>query len=323
MARTLRRRAIGVADADGTEHTELSIIIYSLLIILVGGLVIFLYPHIRNQQGLSLSDKTNIVMTVVNLVLLILAVVSIDIAVKSYQAVQESGSQQQRTLDASKDSLSSVVRALEEQERMMDDSRRALKQSVDIMTAQQNLLQQSVETSRNQLAVLDAQWKRQLEQPDIHAVPVYPAKPAVIVMNKSKIKPVRDGLYQLIALNIDRWLGDRYQLVSNKATKVDSIRPDGSYLPSTLELIPDPNQPLEKGNRLYGYLSVSCPDCIAHRLYWVLIKYGEEGWYAELSKTDQEYSLKALSNLNPSTVDGHISSFLSRQDLIAMPKRLW
>lgn len=297
-----------------------------LLTILIGGIVVFLCLHVRRQNRpgkLSLSDKTNIVATVVNIVLLVLAVVSIHIALKSYQTAQKSGAQQQGTLDASKDALSSVVGALKEQQGTLNDSRLALKQSVDIITEQKKLLQQSVQTSRNQLAVLDAQWKRQLEQPDIHAVPVYPAKPAIIVMNKSKIKPVRDGLYQLIAVNIDRWLGDRYQSVSNRATKVDSIRPDGSYLPSTLELIPDPNQPLEKGNRLYGYLSVSCPDCIAHRLYWVLIKYGEEGWYAELSKTDQEYSLKALGNLNPSTVDGHISSFLSRQDLNVMPKRLW
>jgi len=191
------------------------------------------------------------------------------------------------------------------------------------MTAQQELLQQSVETSRNQLAVLDAQWKRELEQPDIHAVLLYPAKPSVIVMNKSSIKPVKNGLYQLIMLNINRWLGDRYQLVQTKATQVDSIRPDGSYLPSSLELILDPNEPLKNGDRLYGYLSISCPECIAHRMYWVLIKYGEDGWYAELSKTDSEYSPKALANLNPSIIDGYIGSFLSREDLVAMPKRLW
>jgi hypothetical protein len=184
------------------------------------------------------------------------------------------------------------------------------------MTEQQPLLQQSIETSRNQLAVLDAQWKRELEQPDIHAIPVYPLKPAVIVFNKSKIKPVRDGSYQLITINVDKWLGDRYQHVSSKATKVDAIRPDDGYLPSTLELILDPNKPLKKGDRLYGYLSISCPDCIAHRIYWVLIKYGEEGWYTELPDNKSEHPLKALDNLNPSTADEQINNFLSRKDLL-------
>jgi chromosome segregation ATPase len=117
-----------------------------------------------------------------NLVSLVVAIISINIALNSYQAAQESGRQQQQTLDASKEALSSVVGALKKQEGIIDDSRQTLRQSIDIMTEQQKLLQQSVETSRNQLAVLDAQWKRQLEQPDIHAVLVYPTKPAVIVI---------------------------------------------------------------------------------------------------------------------------------------------
>jgi hypothetical protein len=148
----------------------LLIIVYLLLIVFIGSFAAFVYLHIRNQskkQELSLSDKTNIVMIFVNLVFLILAVVSIHIAVKSYQAAQESGKQQQQTLDASKDSLSSVVVALKKQQETLEDSRQALRQSVSIIAEQQVLLQQSVKTSRNQLAVLDAQWKRQLEQTDI------------------------------------------------------------------------------------------------------------------------------------------------------------
>jgi hypothetical protein len=306
----------------------LSLVIYSLLIVLIAAFAVFLYSNVRKKQrkqGLSLADKTNIAMTVVNLMSLILAVVSIQIAVSSYQAAQESGKQQQQTLDASKSSLSSVVESLKKQQGTLDASRLALNESLTVMTAQQKLLQHSVQTSRNQLAVLDAQWKRQLEQPDIHAVLVYPAKPAVIVTNKSKIKPVKDGLYTFITLNIDRWLGDRYQMVQQASSKVDSLRPEGSYLPSTLNLVIDPpqSQPLGKGDRLYGYLSISCPDCIANRLYWVLIKYGQEGWFVEVSNNDPEYSLPALGKLSPSTAEGHISQFLSRKDLIAMPTRLW
>ena len=297
------------------------IVIYSLLIVLIVGLSAFLYLHIRRQyrtQGLSLGDKTNVVMTAVNLVLLILAVASIHIAIKSYQTAQEAGTQQQRTLDSSKESLQSVVGVLKEQQRTLDESRRALKESVDIVTAQKKLLEQSVQTSRNQLAVLDAQWKRQLEQPDLHAVLVYPAKPAVLVTNKSKTKPAKDGVYALIALNIDRWSGDRYQMVQQASHKVDTVRPEGSYLPTSLELRLDPDQSLEKGNRVYGYLSVSCPDCVANRLYWVLIKHGEQGWFAEVPNNDPEYSLITLMKLAPSNVEEHVNRFVSRKDLIPM-----
>jgi chromosome segregation ATPase len=190
----------------------MSIIVGSLGAILIVGLAAFLYIQLRNQhrtQGLSLSDKTDIAKMAMSLGSLIMAVISLYIAINSYQSAQQSGRQQQQTLNASKDSLLSVVDVLKNQQSMIEDSRHALRQSIDIITAQKDLLQQSVETSRNQLSVLDAQWKRQLEQPDIHAALVYPAKPAVLLINKSNIKPVKDGLYQLITLNIDRWLGVR------------------------------------------------------------------------------------------------------------------
>lgn len=277
----------------------------------------------RQNKRLSLADITNIVITIVNIVLLVLAVVSLHIAVKSYLDAQESGSQQLQALNASKSSLSSVLEALKKQQGTLDDSRHALEQSVKIITAQENLLQQSVQTSRKQLAVLDAQWKRQLEQPDIHAVLVLPNDLSVGIINKSKIKPLKDGHYQLNTINIDRWLGDRYQLVGTRGTDVMPLPPGGSMLPTNLALHLDPDQPIEKGNRLYGYLTVSCPDCITARVYWVLIKYGEEGYYAELSKDDKEYSLGALLRFTPSTVEDHVKHFLSRKDLIVMPTRLF
>jgi len=302
-------------------------LIYLLLVVFLGGLAVFLFRQIRHQyrtQELSLADRTNMVMTIVNLVLLIVAVVSLYIAVMSYWDAQESGRQQQQTLDTSKNSLASVVGALKKQQGSLDDSRDALTQAVKIITEQQKLLQQSVQTSRSQLAVLDAQWKRELEQPDIRAALVYPADPSFIVMNQSKIKPVREGHYQFITLNIDRWLGDHYQLVQTRGSDVGaSIPPGGQYLPSRFELRLDPNQPIEKGNRLYGYLSISCPDCIAKRLYWVLIKYGEEGWYSEVPIDDKAYSIKALAKLTPTTAEAHIRNFLLRKDLISMPTRLW
>lgn len=138
------------------------IVIYALVAILVGGIVVFLYLHISNgkkPQKLALSDKTNIVATIVNLVMLVVAVVSIHIALKSYQAAQESGTQQQRTLEASKIALSSVVETLKNQQKTLNDSRLTLQHSVDIIAAQKTLLEQSVKTSRNQLAVLDANVK--------------------------------------------------------------------------------------------------------------------------------------------------------------------
>jgi hypothetical protein len=214
-----------------------------------------LFREQKWAQGLSISDKTNVIMTFVNIVLLILAVVSIYIAVESYQAAQNSGIQQQRALDASSGSLSSVVKTLKKQQEILDESSHALKQSFN---------------------VIEAQWKRELEKPDIHAILLYPAYPHVFIINNSKIKPLMDGHYQFFTLNIDRWLGSNYQIVQ-AINKVDSaIPPKGTQLQTRLDLRLDPNQPLKEGDRLYGYLSVSCSDCVTNRCYWVLIKYGQQ-----------------------------------------------
>lgn len=214
-----------------------------------------------------------------------------------------------------------MVGALKEQQGTLDDSRLALKQSVDIITAQKNLLQQSVQTSRNQLAVLDAQWKRELERPDIHAILVYPDNPAVGIRNDSKVKPIRDGKWQFFSNNIDRWSGNGYQMVQHVTETVDPIRPMGSLIPKFLSLRLDPSEPLEKGNRLYGYLYVGCPDCITSRMYWVLIKYKERGWFVEVPPNDPQYCLPSLQKLTPLTVEEHVDRFLARKDLIEIPAR--
>ncbi len=288
-------------------------LMYALLLLFIALLAVFLgrqlYRHHQAPEGLSLGDYSNIAATVLNVVLIVLAVVSLHIAVNSYRDAKDSGQRQETALAA--------------QQRTLDASRSALDHSVETAIQQQGLLEQAVQAARSQLQILEAEWKRQLEQPDIHAILVYPSKPAIVVENHSKVKPVRDASYQLITLNIDRWLGDRYQSVSTAATSVNHIRPGGSYLPSVLSLLLDPNEPLVKGNRLYGYLSVDCVDCAAHRRYWVYLTYGDERWLREVEDTEQDYSLPTLAKLTPATVEAHVSHFRARKDLIPMPTRIW
>lgn len=107
---------------------------------------------------------------------------------------------------------------------------------------------------------------------------------------------------------------DTFQLVSIVATSIDFIPPEGSYLPTKLDLRLDPNEPLAKGNRLFGYLSINCADGATRRAYWVLIKWGEEGWYREV-KNDGYPFLK----LRPNNIEGYVSNFLLHKDLLQMP----
>jgi len=139
------------------------IVSYLVIALLIAGSAVFMYLY----RGIPLSDKANMVMTIVNLVLLVLALISIHVALNSYWTAQESGKQQQQALDASKNSLASVVSSLGEQKKALDSSRQSLEHSLETAIQQQMLLQQNVQIARNQLVVLDAQQKRLSEQNDI------------------------------------------------------------------------------------------------------------------------------------------------------------
>ncbi len=305
--------------------------LWTIYLVLMVALVSFLYLFARRVRRhsttdqLSLGDYVSIVATVLNVIVLVVAVVSLHVAVDAYLDAKESGKkqeerldQQQKVLEGSRQALDAVVQGLSKQQNTLEKARDALDSSVRTAIAQQRLLGQSVTNSEQQLHILKAQWERELEQPDVHAQLVYPFGPAIIVSNSSKVKPVRQGLYELIMLNIDRPRnGDAFQWVSTVATPIDFIPPEGSYLPAALNLHLDPNEPLVKGNRLFGYLSISCADCASRRAYWVLIKWGEEGWYREAK--DDGYPFWKLKANN---IDGYVSDFMSRKDLLRMPLNL-
>jgi hypothetical protein len=199
--------------------------------------------------------------------------------------------------------------------RDLEKSRQALDSSVSTAIAQQQLLSQSVANSKTQLGILKAQWARELERPDVHAALCFPERLSVQLSNSSRVKPVRDGLYQLIMFNIDRPYSRNFQLVQTASTPLGTIPPSFSYLPSNLNILLDPAEDLTKGNRLFGYLSISCAECVTPRTYWALIKYGEEGWYREI-KAGEKYPFPQLT---PANIEGYVSDFLKHKDLIQMP----
>jgi cell division protein FtsL len=301
---------------------------WTVYLVLAVALVLFLYFFARRVRlhstadRLSLGDYVSIVATVLNVILLVVAVVSLHVAVDAYLDAKGSGKkqeerldQQQRVLEGSRQALDAVVQGLSRQQNTLEKARDALDSSVRTAIAQQRLLGQSVANSEQQLHILKAQWERELEQPDIHAQLLYPQAPAVVLSNSSKVKPVRQGLYELIMFNIDRPRNaDSFQIVETVATPIDFIPPEGSYLPTMLNLHLDPNEPLAKGNRLFGYLSISCADCATRRAYWILIKWGEAGWYRE-AKNDGYPFFK----LKPNNIEVYVSDFLSRKDLLSIP----
>ena len=116
--------------------------------------------------------------TVINVVLLVVAVVSLWIAIAAYkdahasgedqlkalgaarQAIVDTGSQQQKTLEGSRQALEGVLNTVQQQEAVTREALRTAHQ-------QQTVLSQQLQTMQSLTSVAQEQWKRANEQPAI------------------------------------------------------------------------------------------------------------------------------------------------------------
>ena len=107
----------------------------------------------------------------------------------------------------------------------------------------------------------------------------------------------RDGLVKSPAYSIFVW--DLDNPGSNVLhPQVGSQFPDmwikagmsaGPYAYTTL---PDVAKSIKSGDRLFGYMWGTCPDCAETRAYWIYAIHGDSGWFAEIPK---EYKYPSLT----------------------------
>jgi hypothetical protein len=288
------------------------------------GLVAFMFlfvgrirSDLASGQRLPLSDYVAVVGAALNVVFLVIAVISLHVAVTTYNDAKRSGDEQTKVLQASRDALAGVAQSLDKQEDTLEKSRQALDSSVESAIAQQDLLSESVRNSKEQLGILRSQWVRELEQPDASASFYYPQEPSIQLFNRSAIKPARDANYQLIALNLNKVKDRVFQLVQTATTSAGTLFPKASYIPTKLNLLRNPDQPLSKGDRIFGYLIIDCPDCKQRRAYWFLIRFEEDGWYREMVPPFKSY---LLDKITPESADATVDDFMKNTDLIRIPK---
>jgi hypothetical protein len=111
---------------------------------------------------------------------------------------------------------------------------------------------------------------------------VHPEDPAVIVYNRSNVI-LKDPRYSVIIWDLDGGKKDSLPTYS-QPFKDQWLRRTGESASAfgpwrIFETLSTP----PKGQRLFGYSRVTCPDCIIERFYWIYTRYGEkEGWYGEL-----------------------------------------
>jgi hypothetical protein len=125
------------------------------------------------------------------------------------------------------------------------------------------------------------------ELPDVGLRFVYPHTMCVLIVNKSTIT-VRDARYSVILWNLDRE-GNNPLPIPTRLLSGDFIRPNEATGPEQLVALPGVAPLVKAGDRLFGFASVSCPDCAKTRNYWIYVK-GESGWFAEIPKGFPVYS---------------------------------
>jgi hypothetical protein len=127
------------------------------------------------------------------------------------------------------------------------------------------------------------------EKPDISIRLVYPTAPAVYFINSSNVI-LRDYKYWFAIVDLTKSQPAKMDALQIPSANGDWIRPRDKAGP--MDIFSRVASSMQAGDRLTGYIGVTCPKCKKTRRFWVDIRWQEGGWYSEL--TDAE--VKALDS---------------------------
>ena len=170
------------------------------------------------------------------------------------------------------------------------DDRDKLSAQVTNLTNNQNLL-------INQISILNTQSMPQLfagiqkipkaeaakpqPKPDLHLKLVFPEEFAVEVVNAEAASAAQQPKYQLLLVDLDNLAGNVLPIPANGD---DFIRPGEFWGPNAAMALPNVKSLVKQNDRITGYATVLCPDCLKTRAYWIYYEQGEGGWYCEMPK---------------------------------------
>jgi hypothetical protein len=115
------------------------------------------------------------------------------------------------------------------------------------------------------------------EKPDLAIRIVNPKTPGIVILPPHVV--ARDAEADPLLWDLDLPSADD-SLFVNK-TKYDWIRPDQKGGPTSLLHPHDIESTVKPGHRIFGFVTVTCPECLRVNAYWVYFTYGQTGWYAK------------------------------------------
>jgi len=238
-----------------------------------------------------------------NIGLFVLTVVGVWIAIKSYDEANKTSesqarvlAQQQLTLEASRAALGSVIANVEKQT---------------------TLLEENLRTSESHLKLTQEQFRHEMERPDVEAILIYPQAPSIVIHNTSKTKAAREIFYEARFWNLSKPGAPAFELVSSLVGTVSAMSPESLAGPFRFQLRGSQGAEASLGqvDRLFGYVTLQCPDCLRLRLYWVYEEYGKTGSYCEGKWTEYDWFHLSENNINDV-----LDSFQKRKDLTPLAR---
>jgi hypothetical protein len=126
--------------------------------------------------------------------------------------------------------------------------------------------------------------------PDLRVRFVHMKDVAIVIENAPHVGIADRPKYGVQLLDFDNLAADYLRIPTNMG---DYIRPGDYWGPNQFMGIDAVKGVVKPGDRIFGSVEASCPTCVKTRGYWVYIKVGEGGWYAE-----QDGEPKAITTLN-------------------------
>jgi hypothetical protein len=145
------------------------------------------------------------------------------------------------------------------------------------------------------MVLLRNSYRTSRDRPDIALRLIYPTGLAVVMVNESDVV-LREPKYVPAMWNLDgeKW----HQPLPIPVASGDWIRPREAMGPKSFITQASILPLVKQGDRLFGVISVTCPDCIRSKAYWVYVKHGVAGWFSEIPE-DHLVDLNALSKAIP------------------------
>jgi O-acetyl-ADP-ribose deacetylase len=161
----------------------------------------------------------------------------------------------------------------------------------------------------HQTGALDTSHQASAQAPEVTAKFVQGTSPGIIVLNNSQVV-VRDPSCSVVMWNFSKTPPISLPTY-NQPNPGQFIKPGAGLILATVDN-PSMKPQIAAGDKLFGYVSVDCPECKTARFYWLFVIYGQpmDAWYSEVPKGQQVDVLAVNKAFGETNWD--IESFMSR-----------